>query len=295
VPLVASWHTNVHEFAAWRLRSLLRWLPDSWKNSLAAVTERQVLGLVLRLYKTARMVFAPNPELISLIEQGTGRPVLPMYRGIDIDLYSPAKRNRSDEAFVLGYVGRLVSEKNVRFLATLERGLLERGHRDFRFLIVGPGNERPWLEAHLKQAEFPGVLTGEPLAWAYANMDLFVFPSYTDTFGNVILEALASGTPAIVTMGGGPKFIVRHGVTGMVSEDEEAFIEHVSRLMRDREMHRRMCVAAREQAREFSWDQVFERLYAQYRRVVSQAEDASRPAGGSPIGVPVSLLGAALV
>lgn len=283
VPTVASWHTNVHEFAAWRLRSMLPFLPVAWRNGLSAAVERQILALTLRFYGTSRLIFAPNPELIQMIEQGSGKPVLPMHRGIDLDLYSPAKRRRGDDAFVLGYVGRLAAEKNVRFLAKLEQGLLARGHRNFRFLVVGPGEERGWLEANLRHAELPGTLQGEALAEAYANMDLFVFPSHTDTFGNVILEALASGVPPMVTAGGGPKYLVQHGKTGMIGETDEAFTDNVSRVMSDRQWHENMRRAAREDACNYSWDAVFERLYEHYRSVVGGNSGASPPQNGARV------------
>ena len=86
---------------------------------------------------------------------------------------------------------------------------------------MGHGGEEAWLRERLPRAEFTGVLHGEALAAAYADMDLFVFPSHTDTFGNVVLEALASGVPAIVTPDGGPKTIVRDGETGRIVRDED--------------------------------------------------------------------------
>jgi phosphatidylinositol alpha 1,6-mannosyltransferase len=82
--------------------------------------------------------------------------------------------------------------------------------------IVGHGAEESWLRENMLRATFTGVLRGEELAEAYANMDLFVFPSHTDTFGNVVLEALASGVPAIVTC------IVQDGVTSRVVPDRES-------------------------------------------------------------------------
>ena len=148
---------------------------------------------------------------------------------------------------------------------------------------MGPEASALRLEANLRHAEFPGVVKGELLAQAYANMDLFVFPSHTDTFGNVILEALASGAPPIVTTGGGPKYLVRHGVTGMVNENDEAFIENVSRLMSDPSLHQRMRQAAREDARNYSWDAVFERLYEQYRGVVENRRENGGPRNGSRV------------
>jgi phosphatidylinositol alpha 1,6-mannosyltransferase len=102
----------------------------------------------------------------------------------------------------------------VALLARVERELAAMGVGGVNFLIVGHGSEEASLRRDLKEADFAGVLRGAALARAYANMDVLVFPSHTDTFGNVVLEALASGVPAVVTPDGGPKFIVRDGETG---------------------------------------------------------------------------------
>jgi glycosyltransferase involved in cell wall biosynthesis len=156
-----------------------------------------------------------------MLERATHRPCYLMQRGVETEQFSPKHRTRplDDATLVLGYVGRLSVEKNVALLAQIERELLAQGITDFRFLIVGHGDEEPMLRAALKQVEFAGVLRGADLARAYADMDIFVFPSYTDTFGNVVLEALSSGVPAVVTPGGGPKYIVRDQQTGFVVPD----------------------------------------------------------------------------
>jgi phosphatidylinositol alpha 1,6-mannosyltransferase len=211
VPLVIAWHANIHEFAASRLRSMTHFLPKPWNEKLGTATERLVLSRVAWFYGLGQMILAPTPELIQLLEARARRPASLMPRGVDTHYFSPDKRRRIEADFVLGYVGRLMPEKNVRFLIRLERALEAVDARPFRFVIVGAGDERRHLEAELTRAEFAGVLLGEPLAKAYANMDLFVFPSRTDTFGNVVQEALASGVPAVVTDGGGPKFIIEHG------------------------------------------------------------------------------------
>jgi len=96
-------------------------------------------------------------------------------------------------------------------------------------------------------------------------MDVLAFPSRTDTFGNVVLEALASGVPAVVTDAGGPKFIVRDGVSGFVADSNGAFIAAVARLLRDGGLRHEMSAAARAQACGEAWDDVFEKVYDGYR------------------------------
>jgi glycosyltransferase involved in cell wall biosynthesis len=285
IPLVASWHTNLHEFGARRLeRVLASALPKQPVQTIGAATERAILSLLSGFYGVARVQLAPNPELVEMLERRTRKPAFLMQRGIDTVLYSPEKRNRADGVFTIGYTGRLSTEKNVRFLPEIEHALIAAGRTDYRFLIVGQGSERAWLEANLKRVEFTGVLSGEPLARAYANMDVFAFPSETDTFGNVVMEALASGVPTVVSGSGGPKFLIKEGVTGFVGYDSEIFIQRIEELLKNPERQSAMSKAAREYALGISWDSVFEKVYVAYgqalrpgvRRASIITTDASR-------------------
>ena len=275
LPLAASWHTNLHEFAARRVENLLEWAPRRLRTGVAARVERFVLDRVLWFFSRADLAFAPNRELISLVARRSGRPVFPMRRGIDTNLFTPARRTRKDGGVVLGYVGRLMPEKRVRFLAELERFLVRAGVRDFRFLIVGSGSEHPWLERAVERAEFTGVLTGEALATAYASMDVFVFPSETDTFGNVVQEALASGVPAVVSDKGGPRFVVADGADGFVAGGDGEFCAAVERLARDASLRRVMAEAAVAEMALRSWDRVFEEVYDGYAAVLRDRRPAA--------------------
>ena len=262
VKLAASWHTNVHEYAARRLRWLSRRI-----GRRAAAIERRVesttLAAMMRLYRLADVLYAPNAELCGMLQRATDKPSHLMQRGVDTALFSPLWRTRTDDGrLVLGYVGRLSVEKNVALLVRIERELEALG-LPVRFLIVGHGNEEALLRRELHGAEFTGVLRGEALARAYANMDLLVFPSHTDTFGNVVLEALASGVPAIVTPDGGPKFIVRSGITGIVAEDA-GFASAIASLAQNHRCLSEMRHAARIHALACSWDAVFDQVYAGY-------------------------------
>lgn len=277
VPLVASWHTNVHEFAARRLEPRLAWLGERPRRSITGFAQRQSLAWTLRFYQLARLQYAPNPELVEMLATQTGRPAHLMQRGIDTRMFSPERRTRRDGDFVIGFVGRLSPEKNVRLLAALERSLLENGVRDCRFLIVGEGSERQWLSQNLQRAEFTGVLCGEALANAYANMDAFVFPSQTDTFGNVVLEAMASGVPVVVTKEGGPKFLVTSSKNGYVADNFETFVEALTDLRSHPSLRDKMAQGARASAMMHSWDSVFEKVYAQYGDALSAHPNSLGP------------------
>ena len=269
LPLAASWHTNVHEYAARRSGWFLRLLPKRHSAGAGQKIEDLSMAVAAQFYSVAQVLFAPNPELCALLERTTGRSCYLMPRGVDAKLFHPAKRNRNpeDRDLVLGFVGRLSVEKNVALLAQVQNELERMGVTNFRFLIVGHGGLQDWLRERLPRAEFTGVLKGEALAEAYASMDLFVFPSHTDTFGNVVLEALASGVPAIVTPDGGPRTIVHDGVTGRVVSDAD-FASAVAAVLADPARHAQMRHAARSYALTASWDSVFEGLYAAYETML---------------------------
>ncbi len=277
VPLAASWHTNIHEYAELRAAKLLRFLPANWSAALGESIRKGSFAATARFYQIARVLFAPNRELVSLLEKSTGKPCALMGRGVDTTLFDPAKRDRSSGPFTLGFVGRLTVEKNVRFLVELEQALLAHGFNDFRFLIVGQGVLEPWLRENLYHGTFAGVLKGDALARAYANMDVFTFPSRTDTFGNVVLEALASGVPAVVTNEGGPKFIIRNGETGFAASDVREFSAAVHRIATDASLLAAMRIAARQSAMSVSWDAVFENVYLAYERSIYAAGRPVRP------------------
>jgi phosphatidylinositol alpha 1,6-mannosyltransferase len=276
VPLAASWHTNLHDYAEQRALGLMPFFPQAWKTTIGSTIRRGSLQALLRFYKIAQVLFAPNQELIDLIEAGTGKPCFPMRRGVDTSLFNPTRRTRAGGDFVIGYVGRLTVEKNIAFLVTLERALADAGLATFRFLIVGQGAEEPWLRANMQNAEFTGVLKGEALARAYANMDLFVFPSRTDTYGNVVMEAFASGVAAIVTDTGGPQFLVTPGETGFIARNLEDFVRAILELAADRDRLARMSGSARALALNTTWDQAFEEVYTGYERGLRSCTEANQ-------------------
>jgi glycosyltransferase involved in cell wall biosynthesis len=282
LPLAASWHTNVHEYLARRSDWLCKLLPKP--ESAEQTIEDLTMALAARFYSLAKVLFAPNRELCALLEKTTGRPCHLMPRGVDSELFNPGRRNRAedDREFVLGFVGRLSIEKNVTLLAQVQQELEQMGQKNFRFLIVGHGTDTDWLRTHMPRVQLPGVLRGEALAEAYANMDLFVFPSHTDTFGNVVLEAFSSGVPAIVTPDGGPASIVRDGVIGRIVPDAE-FSAAVAGILGNPEKLAEMGRAARAHALTASWDSVFEGVYQAYEGILGPENEGQLGSRGLPV------------
>ena len=149
-------------------------------------------------------------------------------------------------------------------LLSSEGGLLALGQRNFRFVMVGEGSEKEWLRKNLHFCELPGTLHGAALAEAFANMDVFVFPSRTDTFGLVLLEAMASGVPVVVSPETAVRVDVRHAETGLYAEDVNSFTQSVLSLMKSEALRHEMSCVAHRFASSKNWCGVFDRLYQTY-------------------------------
>jgi glycosyltransferase involved in cell wall biosynthesis len=192
-------------------------------------------------------------------------------RGLDTELFHPARR---DSAFFekfgasngevrLLYVGRISREKDLDLLADAYRRLRKEGF-PVQLFVVGHGPYSEALAKSLPEAFFTGYLSGTELAAAYASADIFVFPSTTDTFGNVILEAQASGLPVVVSDSGGPKELVAHKANGLItrSHNVEDFTSAIRALVNNRALRERMANSARDSVTDRSWPRAFAKFWA---------------------------------
>jgi len=193
-------------------------------------------------------------------------------RGLDTELFNPARR---DPAFWekygaatngevrLLYVGRISREKDLDVLANAYRRLREEG-LSVQLFVVGHGPYSQALSETLPGAVFTGYLTGVELATAYASADVFAFPSTTDTFGNVIIEAQASGVPVVVSDSGGPKELVDDKTNGLVtkSHNVEDFTRAIRALIVDPALRERMGDCARQSVIDRSWPNAFRKFWS---------------------------------
>lgn len=250
IPLVGSYHTNFGDYVV--------------KYSRSRHLGRVVDGFMRWLYAPCDPIFVPSGATASLLTcRGYDPNRLCVWgRGVDTDRFSPARRSTAlreswqvpDETSVFLYAGRVSSEKGLDLMAPL-RARLDGARVRHRFVFVGDGPMRAALERACPDAVFPGSLPHDEVGLAMASADAFIFPSATDTLGNVVLEALASGLPAIVTDQGGPRSHVRPGETGFVcpADSVEAFADATTVLARDPALRRAMSAHARAYALTQSW------------------------------------------
>ncbi len=163
------------------------------------------------------------------------------------------------------YVGRVSTEKNLDVLTEIFKDQPEA-----KLMVVGDGPYRAEMQQLIPEASFTGFLQGEALSQAYASADIFVFPSTTDTFGNVVREAMSSGVPVVVTDKMGPKEQVVQGETGFITTDTADLAAKLNLLIRDEALRKKMGKNARNYALTQNWDAVFETLFEDYQRIADE-------------------------
>ncbi len=261
-PLVASYHTELAAYAGLRSRD----------GGLEAIS-RTALGA---FYTAPSRVLSPSPAADrSLLGFGLGEDRIDRWeRGVDVARFAPEKAERGaypGELRVL-YAGRLTSEKGVDLLA--ESFLrARRVEPRLHLLLAGGGPEEGELRACLgEHATFLGWLEGDDLARAYASADLFLFCSRTDTYGQVVLEAGASGLPVVAVDEGGPAALIENRHTGILCRpDADHLAGAVLQLASSATLRQRLGEAAMRSARGRSWERALEQLAGGYRRALGEA------------------------
>lgn len=261
LPLVTSYHTNYCQYLPSYRAGVLKpvaWRYLRWFHNHAAVT------------------LCPSRSTRQMLQDKGFRRVDIWSRGVDSEFFSPVKRDlrlrqnfrvKEHETLLL-YAGRVANEKNLPMLIEAFNLLLD----DFpaRLLIIGDGPLRSKLESENKNRRiiFAGYQKGEELARLYAASDFFVFPSLTETFGNVMLEAMSSGLPVLGFEVPGPRDLVQPGETGELTSEisADALAGLIKKTVKDEEHRRKMSSAARSYALEQSWEQVNEVVRRAYQR-----------------------------
>jgi glycosyltransferase involved in cell wall biosynthesis len=202
-------------------------------------------------------------------------------RGINLNLFNPSKRDMEwrrsagfkDDDIVVTFVSRLVWEKELNtYIESVKR--VQESNSKVRALVVGDGPAQKEVEEKLPQAHFTGFITGEQLAKAYASSDVFLFPSHTETFGNVTLEAMASGLPCLVADAIGSKSLVDDGINGKWAEKKNVrdFSDKLEWIISNEKRMKEMGIKSRDMATEYDWDKINSGLVNNYREAIEFQE-----------------------
>ncbi|PLR85572.1 glycosyltransferase family 1 protein [Bacillus canaveralius] len=268
IPLVGSYHTNFDyylQFYNLEFLSTIVWKYMNW------------------FHRPFKKLFVPSPETLNQLKRHGFTNLEIWGRGVDCQLFHPhydklkvRKNYGIKRKYLLTYVGRLAPEKDLQTLLATAHILPAQISGQIQWLIIGDGPLREDLESEAPDNMlFTGYLKGQDLAEVYSASDLFVFPSPTETFGNVVLEALASGTPVVGADSGGVKNIIQEGVTGNLCTPGNAqeFANAITQLIKNDSLRTQMGFEGRKYALTQSWDTIFEHLLWSYSTVIREINE----------------------
>ena len=263
LPVLASVHTRFDTYP--------RYYGMAW-------AEPWFQGIMRRFYHRCDAIVAPSESMAEVLRaQDMSDDVGIWSRGVDREIFDPARRDLAwrrslgigDGEVAIGFLGRLVMEKGLDVFADTMAELRKRGV-PHKVLVVGEGPARGWFAERVPEASFTGMLTHAELGRAVASMDMLLNPSVTETFGNVTLEAMASGVPVIAARATGSTSLVTEGQTGRLVEpgDIAGFANAIAAYAADPALRAAHGAAGETRSRDYSWDAINRTVADVYLRLV---------------------------
>jgi glycosyltransferase involved in cell wall biosynthesis len=247
IPVIGSYHTLLPEYVPY-------WANEKFKNFMFKNGIVKFLCGFVKIwthlvYGSADLILVPTSRVKGVLATKFSKtPILVVGRGVNSDLFVP--REKKNGKLRLLYAGRVSVEKNLEKLSFLSR------HNDTKLTIVGDGSNLERIKQMLPFAHFKGAMQNGKLAHEYGISDIFVFPSVTDAYANVVSEALSAGLPVVAFSGGGVEDRVKHAENGFLVDTVEDFEAAVVKL-KDRRLREDMSARARRSALHLNWHAIF--------------------------------------
>jgi phosphatidylinositol alpha 1,6-mannosyltransferase len=263
LPVVASLHTRFETYPRFYR---MKWI------------EPAVEALLRRFYRRCDRVLVPSASMGGVARAQRLNSQIDIWaRGINHDRFAPSRRSDDYRArlgidtreVVIGFCGRLVMEKGLDVFADAldQLTLMKVPHR---VLIIGEGPAREWFQSRIPHGFFTGFLTGDDLAQAMASMDVFFNPSVTETFGNVTLEAMASGIPVVAADATGSQNLIKEGFDGRLIQPGEVgqFATALAQYCSDVALRDSHGAAAHDSSLKYDWNRINEKVLDHYRELI---------------------------
>jgi glycosyltransferase involved in cell wall biosynthesis len=261
LPVVATYHTH---------------FPSYIKYYKVDFVEQFGWDYLRKLYNSCDAVFVPSKTIIDELQEHNFQNLIHLPNGIELKIFDRTFKNEDwkkkyniGNKKVLLFVGRLVWEKDLQLLIEINK-YLKTIRDDYIFVFVGDGPAEIELKKNIKESIFLGRLYGKDLSEAYASSDLFVFPSTTETFGIVILEAMASGIPAICSNINGPADIIQNYHNGILvkPKDEISFAQQINLILNDSDLYDTIQKNALESVKLYEWNSIFQKMLTHYQEFI---------------------------
>jgi glycosyltransferase involved in cell wall biosynthesis len=255
IPVITIYHTHFLSYIAYYLRTI-PFLIKPAKNTVA-------YGQKL-FYDQSDLMYIPTQQMVKELDEfGFDTKKMKIWqRGINHTLFNPSKKDLSVIKSITGndkpniiFASRLVWEKNISTLIKVYRESRKNGDK-YNFIIAGDGVAKETMEEKMPDAYMLGKIDHEKLAILYASADIFLFPSISETYGNVVVEAMASGCPCVIAKGGGSQSLVRHGETGFLCEPENAtsYLERIEEILESSVLRNKFIANGLAYTKNLDWD-----------------------------------------
>lgn len=273
IPVLTIYHTHFISYIAYYFKNIL---------PLVKPTEQWIKKAMNNFYNKCDIVYVPTKSILDELQQiGLQQGGLKIWqRGIDTTLFNPQKKNvdflqtitKNNRPTIL-FVSRIVWEKNIETLIEIYQHI-QAQNLDYNFIVVGEGTAKTTAKQEMPKAIFLGKKNHEELAILYASADAFVFPSVSETYGNVVVEALASGLPCVIADGGGSASLIQHGKNGFKCQPENAagYVYYLKKILSDNSLRKNLINAGLDYAGQLDWN----RLSQSYFNDVEQLTDKTQ-------------------
>jgi len=262
IPVLTIYHTHFLSYIAYYFKNIL---------PLVKPTEQWMKKAMNNFYNKCDIVYVPTNSILNELQQiGLQQEGLKLWqRGIDTTLFNPHKRSLSylqtitkNNKQTILFVSRIVWEKNIKTLIEIYQHI-QAQNLDYNFIVVGEGTARTTAMQEMPKAIFLGKKNHEELAILYASADAFVFPSVSETYGNVVVEALASGLPCVIADGGGSASLIQHGKNGFKCQPENAagYVYFLKKILSDTKLKKNLVAEGLSYVGQLDWNRLSQQYF----------------------------------